>query len=115
MKPETIYTKVTFSEFDHRGGYGKYLDARKWCTGQITTHNASLAKGASVTFTVNNTFVTSVTDIPLVAIQSGATIDSYAILVTRVQVGSFNITLTNNGAGPLTDTIVINFAVMKIS
>lgn len=84
-------------------------------TGQITTNNASLAKGASVTFTVNNTFVTSVTDVPIVAIQSGATVDSYAISVTQVQVGSFNITLTNNGAGPLADTIIINFAVMRIS
>lgn len=84
-------------------------------TGQITTSSALIAKGASVTFTVNNSFVTAATDIPIVAIQSGATIDSYAISVTRVQVGSFNITLTNNGAGPLSDTIIINFAVMRIS
>lgn len=84
-------------------------------TGQITTSGALLAKGASVTFTVNNSFVTTLTDIPIIAIQSGATIDSYAIAVTRVQVGSFNITLTNNGAGPLSDTIIINFAIMRIS
>ena len=84
-------------------------------TGQITTNNSSLAKGAAVTFTVNNSFITAVTDLPIVAIQSGATIDSYSISVARVQVGSFNITITNNGVGPLTDTLVINFAIMKIS
>lgn len=84
-------------------------------TGQITTSNSSIAKGAAVTFTVNNTYITAATDVPVVAIQNGATIDSYAISVTRVQFGSFNITITNNGTGPLTDTIIINFAVIKVS
>ena len=84
-------------------------------TGQITTSNASLAKGASVTFTVNNSYVTAVTDVIVLNIQSGATIDSYAVSVTRIQVGSFNITITNNGTGPLTDTIILNFAILKVS
>lgn len=84
-------------------------------TGQIATSNSSLAKGAAVTFTVNNTFVTAVTDIPVIAIQTGATANSYAISVTRVQVGSFNITITNNGAGPLADILTINFALLKVS
>lgn len=84
-------------------------------TGQITTSNESLAKGSSVTFTVNNNFVTAVTDIPVVVIQSGATLNSYAISVTRVQVNSFNITITNNGTGPLSDVLVINFAIIKVS
>lgn len=83
-------------------------------TGQITTSNSSIAKGAAVTFTVNNTAVTSVTDVPIIAIQTGATANSYAIAVTRVQVGSFNITITNNGAGALTDTLVINFALLNV-
>lgn len=84
-------------------------------TGQITTTASSIAKGAAVTFTVTNSYITAVTDVPIVAIQSGATIDSYAICVSRVQVGSFNITITNNGTGALTDTLVINFAVIKVS
>lgn len=83
-------------------------------TGQITTSNGSIAKGEAVTFTVNNSYITSVTDVPVVAFQSGATTNSYSVSVTRVQVGSFNITITNNGVGPLTDTIVINFAVIKV-
>lgn len=84
-------------------------------TGQITTTASSLAKGVAVTFTVNNSYVTSVTDVPVVVFQSGATTNSYAVSVTRVQVGSFNITITNNGTGPLTDTIIINFAIIKVS
>ena len=78
-------------------------------------NNSSIAKGEAVTFTVTNSAVTAVTDVPVVAIQTGATANSYAISVTRVQVGSFNITLTNNGTGPLTDTIVVNFAIIKVS
>lgn len=84
-------------------------------TGQITTSNSSIAKGEAITFTVNNSYITAVTDVPFIAIQNGATTNSYSISVTRVQVGSFNITLTNNGTGPLTDTLVINFAVIKVS
>jgi hypothetical protein len=84
-------------------------------TGQITTAASSIAKGTAVTFTVNNSYVTAVTDLPIVAFQGGASTNSYAVSVTRVQVGSFNITISNNGTGPLTDTIIINFAVMKIS
>ena len=84
-------------------------------TGQIVTSNSSLAKGSAVTFTVTNNAVTAVTDVPVAVIQSGASIDSYSISVTRVQVGSFNITLTNNGTGPLAETLIINFAIVKVS
>lgn len=84
-------------------------------TGQITTSNGSIAKGSAITFTVNNTYVTAVTDVPVLAFQNGATADSYTVSVTRVQVGSFDITITNNGTGALTDTIIINFALIKVS
>jgi len=84
-------------------------------TGQITMNNSSIAKGEAITFTVNNTYITAVTDVPIVAIQNGVTANSYSISVTRVQVGSFNITLTNNGTGALTDTPIVNFAVIKVS
>lgn len=83
-------------------------------SGQITTSNSSIAKGAAVTFTVNNSYVTAATFVPVIAVQSGATTNSYALSVTRVQTGSFNITITNNGTGPLSDTLVINFALIKV-
>lgn len=84
-------------------------------TGQITTSNSSIAKGEAITFTVNNNYITAVTDVPVVVFQNGASANSYSVSVTRVQVGSFNITITNNGAGSLTDTIIINFAVIKVA
>jgi len=84
-------------------------------TGQITTSNSSIAKGEAITFTVNNSYITAATDVPVVVLQSGATANSYSVSVTRVQPGSFAITLVNNGTGPLSDTIVINFAVIKVS
>ncbi len=83
-------------------------------TGQITTTNSSIAKGEAVTFTVNNSYITSATDVPVVAFQNGASANSYSVSVTRVQPGSFNITITNNGTGPLTDTIIINFAIIRV-
>ena len=83
-------------------------------TGQITTSNSSLAKGSAVTFRVNNTFVSQY-DTVIVNIKSGATIDSYAICVSAVNTNLFDITLSNNGSGALTDTLVINFAVIKVS
>lgn len=83
-------------------------------SGQITTSNSSIAKGAAVTFTVNNSYVTAATFVPVIAVQSGATTNSYALSVTRVQSGSFDITITNNGTGPLSDVLVINFALIKV-
>jgi hypothetical protein len=84
-------------------------------TGQITTNGASLAKGAAVTFTVTNGYVVSNKDVVIVNIASGATTNSYAICVTNVVAGSFDITISNNGTGPLTDTLVLNFAIIRVS
>lgn len=83
-------------------------------TGQITTNNASLAKGVAVTFTVNNSQIVSANDVPMLAIASGATTASYAATVTRVTPGAFDITITNNGTGALTDTLVINYAIIRV-
>lgn len=80
--------------------------------GQITTHNAALAAGAEVTFTVTNSTVAA-TDIPVVAISSGGTAGSYGVWATAVAAGSFAITLSNLSAGSLSQAIVINFAVIK--
>lgn len=84
-------------------------------SGQITTSNSSIAKNEAVTFTVNNSYVTAGTDVPIVVLQSGATLNSYGVSTTRVQPGSFNITITNSGPAALSDTIIINFAILKVS
>lgn len=83
-------------------------------SGQITTSNASLARGTAVTFTVNNTYV-SANDTIILNIKSGATADSYTYSVGAVNNGSFSIQLRNFTNGALADTIVFNFAVIKVS
>ena len=83
-------------------------------TGQITTSNAALAGGRSVTFTVTNNQVVSTKDIVMVTIASGATADTYQVVCTGVSVGSFNITISNVSASSQSDTLVINFAIIRV-
>ncbi len=81
-------------------------------SGIITMHNASLAATTSVSFTVNNGYVDA-NDVVLACIASGATTNSYAMLVDAVAAGSFRIHLRNLTAGGLGEAVVINFAVVK--
>ena len=83
-------------------------------TGQITTSNASLPQNSAITFTVNNTVVSS-NDVIILNMQSGATQNSYGMEIVRVSTGSFDIQIRNFTNGALTDAIVINFAVIKVS
>lgn len=86
-------------------------------SGQITTNGASIAKNEAVTFTLNNNYITSARDVGVVCIASGATPNSYSVAVTAMNAVSryANITITNNGTGALTDTMVINFALISVA
>lgn len=81
--------------------------------GAITMHNAALAAGAEVGFTVTNSCVAA-TDVIAVSIASGATAASYTVTVDAVAAGSFKINVGNVSAGSLGEAIVINFAVIKV-
>ena len=81
--------------------------------GQITMNNASLATSTSVSFTVNNAMVAA-TDVPNIAIASGATANSYVIVADTVAAGSFRIHVRNVSAGSLGEALVINFAILKV-
>ena len=87
-------------------------------SGQITMHNAPLAGQAYVTFTVNNSYVKHVNDIPFVAIQNGVTTPNpYQVCVGGVAVGSFNISVYNSdsGAGSShSDAIVLNWGLIRV-
>ena len=85
-------------------------------SGQVTMNNAGLASGAYVTFTVNNSYVQHVNDVPFVAIQNPVTTPNpYLVSVGGVRVGSFDITIINNaGGGSKTDAIVLNWALMRV-
>jgi len=85
--------------------------------GQIIMNNAQLNAGSGVTFTVNNSYVQHVGDIPMVAIQNPVTTGIYQATVSAVRVGSFDIFVYNNGAGPgnnKSDAIVLNWALMRV-
>jgi hypothetical protein len=80
--------------------------------GAITLNAASLAATTSVGFTVTNSAVAA-TDIVIVNIKSGGTVDSYTVTVDTVAAGSFRISLRNVTAGALAEAVVLNFAVIK--
>jgi hypothetical protein len=87
-------------------------------TGQITTNNANINKGAAVQFTVNNNQIVSAKDVVIVNIASGATVN-YAISVISVTPGSFVIMINNSDGTPsgsnAADTLVINFAIIRVN
>lgn len=82
-------------------------------TGQITTHNASLAAGAAATFTVTNDYIDA-EDVVILTIASGVTSVQTNARVTAVSAGNFNITIENNHASSAeTGAILMNFAIIK--
>ena len=87
-------------------------------TGQITTSSATLNKGTTVTFTVNNNSIISAKDVVIVNIASGATV-GYAVTVTNVTPGSFNVCINNCDGTPsgsnAADTLVLNFAIIRVN
>ena len=78
-------------------------------TGQVTTNNAALAGGATVSFTVNNSLC-SAADLVLVVVGNGS---SYTVQLAFVGAGNFNIRLTNTTGGSLSEAVQINFAIIK--
>jgi hypothetical protein len=80
--------------------------------GQIVMNAASLAAGASVSFTLTNAMIVA-TDVVLPTIASGATADSYHVSVTATAAGSCRIQVRNFTAGALAESLVLNFALLK--
>lgn len=78
-------------------------------TGQITMNNAALAAGASVTFSVNNSIVTT-SDLIIVNAAGNA---GYRVECVSALAGSFVVRVTNMTAGSLSEALAINFAVIK--
>ena len=80
--------------------------------GQITMNNAALSAAAEVSFTFTNSTIAA-TDVVVTAISSGATAGAYNTHVDAIAAGSCRISITNFSAGPLSEAIVLNFAVIK--
>jgi hypothetical protein len=80
--------------------------------GVITMNNASLATATNATFTLNNSFI-SANDTVILTISGGqATPGSYNVFANSLAAGSVSITLRNISGGPLSEAIVINFALI---
>lgn len=79
--------------------------------GQITMNNAALASATNVTFTLNNSLI-STNDIVILNIAAGATAGSYNCWVSGLSAGAVSITVRNISGGSLSEAVVINFALI---
>ena len=80
--------------------------------GVITMNNASLATATNATFTMNNSFI-SANDTVILTISGGqATPGSYNVFANSLTAGAGSITLRNISGGPLSEAIVVNFAII---
>ena len=81
-------------------------------TGQITMAAGSIGNDTRVSFTLTNSFIAA-TDIIVVNIASGATVDVYDVTVTAVAAGSCRIQVHNLSNAGIDEQLVLNFAVIK--
>ena len=79
--------------------------------GRITMSAASLGATTNVSFTLNNSFISS-NDIVILNLSSGATASSYNLWVDSLGAGTVSITLRNTTGGALSEAVVINFAII---
>lgn len=79
--------------------------------GRITMNAASLAAGTNVSFTLNNSFISS-NDTLILTISGGATVEAYNCWVNSLGAGTASITLRNTTAGALAEAVIINFAII---
>lgn len=82
-------------------------------TGQITMNAAALAAGATVTFQVNNSLITTADTVLLTCPFITIGPNNYRVEVSFSSNGAFNIRVTNISVGSLSEALVINFALIK--
>jgi hypothetical protein len=78
--------------------------------GQITMNAASLAATTNVTFTLTNSLL-SAKDVLILNVTNG-TSGAYNAFVSSMAAGSATITLRNISASPLSEAVVINYAII---
>ena len=80
--------------------------------GTITMNNAALLNATTVAFTLTNSTIAA-TDVVVISEKSGGTSGAYSIHVGAVANGSCSIEVRNQSGGPLSEALVLNFAVIK--
>jgi len=89
---------------------GVTLDAP---SGNIIMDSTALSNGANVGFTLTNSYIGS-RDVLITNIGGGATAGAYQLQVEAVANGSANIRLYNVYGSSLSESVIINFAVIKV-
>ena len=79
--------------------------------GEIITDNASLAAATIVSATWTNSLIAA-TDVVIINHKSGGTMGSYTINVA-CSAGTATLSIRNNTASPLSDSLTLNFVVIK--
>lgn len=80
--------------------------------GRITMNNASLAAATNVTFTLNNSYISANDTIILTLSGGEATPGTYNVFANALGAGTVSITLRNISAGPLSEAVIVNFAII---
>jgi hypothetical protein len=91
---------------------GTAVTINKPC-GQITTNAASLAAGALIAFTVNNSLVAPTDTVKISLAGGNATAGSYRHWVEGVSAGSFKVVVENRSGSALAEALLFNFALLK--
>lgn len=78
--------------------------------GQITMNGASLGATTNVTFTLTNSLL-SAKDVLILNVTNG-TSGAYNAWVSSMTAGSATITLRNISASPLSEAVIINYAII---
>jgi len=81
-------------------------------TGRITTHNASLASGASVVFQLTNSYI-GASDVVQAVISDAGIGQNYELYCVGVTAGLALMRLKNIQVGPLSDAVPINFSILR--
>ena len=79
--------------------------------GQITMNNASLGATTNVTFTLNNSLISS-NDVLIVNVSAGGTAGAYTTYISSMTAGSAVVTLRNLTGGSLSEAVVLNYAII---
>ena len=82
--------------------------------GRITMNNAALAGSTAVSFTLNNSTI-STNDTIIVCVSSvttGSSAGAYTSYVSNMSAGSASITLRNLSATSYSEAVIINFAII---
>jgi hypothetical protein len=79
--------------------------------GRITMNGAALAGNTAVSFTLNNSLISS-NDVLIVNVSAGGTAGAYTTYISSMTTGSAVVTLRNLTGGSLSEAVILNYAII---